>query len=80
MIPARPAACRRAPVNPAGLDNSSNKRQVPATTVMHRRRGTRSTGHQVELAQLEAEWNMPYVTSVERMGIEKGLQQGEALC
>jgi hypothetical protein len=33
---------------------------------------------QVELAQFEAERNMPYVTSVERMGIEKGLQQGEA--
>jgi predicted transposase YdaD len=31
---------------------------------------------QVELAQLEAERKMPYVTSVERMGIEKGLQQG----
>jgi hypothetical protein len=31
---------------------------------------------QVELAQLEAERNMPYVTSVERMGIEKGRQEG----
>ena len=31
---------------------------------------------QVELAQFEAERNMPYVTSVERMGIEKGIQQG----
>ncbi len=31
---------------------------------------------QVELAQLEAERKMPYVTSVERMGIEKGRQEG----
>ena len=31
---------------------------------------------QVELAQFEAERNMPYVTSVERLGIEKGIQQG----
>ena len=31
---------------------------------------------QVELANFEAERNMPYVTSIERMGIEKGLQQG----
>ncbi|MFO1430944.1 MAG: hypothetical protein U1F76_12495 [Candidatus Competibacteraceae bacterium] len=31
---------------------------------------------QIEPAQLEAERNMPYVTSVERMGIEKEIQQG----
>ncbi len=34
------------------------------------------TRFQVELAQLEAERKMPYVTSIERMGIEKGRQQG----
>ena len=33
---------------------------------------------QVELAQVEAETHMPYITSIERMGIEKGIQQGEA--
>ncbi len=31
---------------------------------------------QVELAQVEAETQMPYITSIERMGIEKGRQQG----
>ena len=31
---------------------------------------------QVALAQVEAETHMPYITSIERMGIEKGIQQG----
>ena len=31
---------------------------------------------QAELAQFEAERKMPYVTSVERLGIEKGIRQG----
>ena len=31
---------------------------------------------QTELVQLETERHMPYITSIERMGIEKGLQQG----
>jgi hypothetical protein len=31
---------------------------------------------QAELVQLERERQMPYITSIERMGIEKGLQQG----
>ena len=34
---------------------------------------------QAELVQLERERQMPYVTSIERMGIEKGLQQGEVI-
>jgi Domain of unknown function (DUF4351) len=34
---------------------------------------------QAELIQLERERQMPYVTSIERMGIEKGLQQGEVI-
>jgi len=32
-----------------------------------------------ELVQLERERQMPYVTSIERMGIEQGLQQGEVI-
>jgi hypothetical protein len=32
-----------------------------------------------ELTRLEVETHMRYVTSIERMGIEKGIQQGEAL-
>jgi hypothetical protein len=32
-----------------------------------------------ELAQFEEERHMPYVTSVERMGIEQGIQQGEII-
>ena len=31
---------------------------------------------QVELTQLEVEQQMPYITSIERMGREQGLQQG----
>ena len=31
---------------------------------------------QAELAQVEADTQMPYITSIERMGIEKGIQQG----
>jgi hypothetical protein len=31
---------------------------------------------QVALAQVEAETYMPYITSIERMGIEKSIQQG----
>jgi hypothetical protein len=31
---------------------------------------------QEELAQVEADTQMPYITSIERMGIEKGMQQG----
>jgi flagellar biosynthesis/type III secretory pathway protein FliH len=31
---------------------------------------------QTELARLEEETQMPYITSIERMGIERGLQQG----
>jgi hypothetical protein len=31
---------------------------------------------QVELAHVEAETHMPYITSIERMGIEKGIQEG----
>lgn len=31
-----------------------------------------------ELVRYEEQKRMPYITSVERMGIEKGLQQGEA--
>lgn len=34
---------------------------------------------QTAVEQLEMEMRIPYVTSIERMGIEKGLQQGEAL-
>src|SRR5262245_42708543 len=32
---------------------------------------------QAELVQLERERQMPYITSIECMGIEKGIQQGE---
>jgi hypothetical protein len=32
---------------------------------------------QAELVQLERERQVPYITSFERMGIEKGIQQGE---
>ena len=31
---------------------------------------------QVALAQVEADTQMPYITSIERMGIKKGLQEG----
>jgi hypothetical protein len=34
---------------------------------------------QGELAQVEADTHMPYITSIERMGIEKGRQEGEVL-
>lgn len=34
---------------------------------------------QVELAHVEAETHMPYITSIERMGIEKGRQEGQIL-
>lgn len=34
---------------------------------------------QAELVQLEGERQMPYITSIERMGIEKGIQQGEVI-
>ena len=34
---------------------------------------------QAELVQLEGERQMPYITSIERMGIEKGKQQGEVI-
>ena len=41
------------------------------------------TRFQTEVERLERERQMPYITSIERMGIEKGrqegLQQGEAL-
>jgi hypothetical protein len=37
------------------------------------------TRFQAELMQLEAQQRMQYVTSIERMGIEKGIQQGEVL-
>ena len=33
---------------------------------------------QTELAHLEEETSMPYITSIERMGIERGRQEGEA--
>ena len=33
---------------------------------------------QTELAHLEEETRMPYITSIERMGIERGRQEGEA--
>jgi hypothetical protein len=32
-----------------------------------------------ELTRFEAETHMPYITSIERMGIEKGIHQGETL-
>jgi len=32
-----------------------------------------------ELARLEEERHMPYITSIERMGIEQGIQQGEVI-
>jgi len=31
------------------------------------------------LARLEEERHMPYITSIERMGIEQGIQQGEVI-
>jgi hypothetical protein len=31
-----------------------------------------------EIRQLEEETRMPYITSVERLGIEQGMQRGEA--
>ena len=31
---------------------------------------------QTELSRLETETQMPYITSIERMGIEQGIQQG----
>jgi Domain of unknown function (DUF4351) len=34
---------------------------------------------QTELVQLEGERQMPYITSIERMGIEKGRQQGAVI-
>jgi hypothetical protein len=34
---------------------------------------------QTELTRLETETQMPYVTSIERMGIEQGIQQGEVI-
>ncbi len=32
-----------------------------------------------ELAHFEEETQMPYITSIERMGIEQGIQQGEVI-
>ena len=32
-----------------------------------------------ELARFEEETQMPYITSIERMGIEQGIQQGEVI-
>jgi hypothetical protein len=34
---------------------------------------------EAELVQLERERQVPYITNFERMGIEKGIQQGEVI-